>query len=63
MTAALEALGAGDVLEASAILRSALRPRRGRPVLCPFCDVSFAWWGELDHHLHFSHEVELEATV
>jgi hypothetical protein len=54
MTAALEALEAGDPGEAAAILRSALqRPRRRRRV-CDFCGLSFQWPGQLEDHQRFA---------
>jgi hypothetical protein len=54
--AALDALEAGDVREAAAILRSALATdRRRRRAVCSVCGLVFRWPGDRDHHIQFSH--------
>jgi hypothetical protein len=57
IVAALEALDAGDVAEATAILLGALeeldfaRARKRRRYHCPYCPADYRWPGELERHL------------
>jgi hypothetical protein len=60
LLAALEALEANDVGEATKVLLGAVEeleerpPRRRLGKVCPHCGSAFEWPGQLDHHLRFS---------
>jgi hypothetical protein len=58
VTQALEALEAGDVAEATAILRAALEaaPARGQRVYCPECGLR-GWPGLIAAHVKHVHGV------
>jgi len=57
LVAALEALDAGEVAEATAIMLGALedldfaQARRRHRYHCPYCPADYHWPGELERHL------------
>lgn len=62
----IEALELGAIDEAHSFASAALEEPASIPTRrfrCPECGLDFAWPGELDHHLRFSHPCAEVARV